>query len=316
VNGDSLWKSDGTEAGTVKIRDFSNGIIESASQPLTVIGGKLYLFADDGQGETLWTSNGTTAGTVALANIAKVTASPNPTELIDVAGRLLFIADDGVHGNELWTATTQSGPSFVKGPDQLLTVKSDLRSIPGWATAISTGTSGRFVVTSDDPGAFSQQPAIDSSGRLNYALKSGFAQPMSVTVNVVLQTGTGNNVQSSLPESFVIDVELTTPWHNAAAGLDVDADSHIVALDALLIINWINAGGAGPVPAGISGPFFYDTNDDALIGSVDALLVINYINGVTAEGEADSMSNFNTAAEQLLTLAMIDDTLAPASRRR
>jgi hypothetical protein len=77
-------------------------------------------------------------------------------------------------------------------------------------------------------------------------------------------------------------------WHNAAFPTDVTNDGIASPIDALTIINFINAFGAGPVPAG-NPPPYYDVNSDNFIGAIDVLMVINYLNAQRSgagEGEA------------------------------
>ncbi|HVX25012.1 MAG TPA: ELWxxDGT repeat protein, partial [Parafilimonas sp.] len=68
INGPELWKSDGTQQGTVLVKDIYPGTIGSRPCNLTVVNKKLYFSADDGTGIHLWTSDGTEAGTHAVAN--------------------------------------------------------------------------------------------------------------------------------------------------------------------------------------------------------------------------------------------------------
>ena len=64
-NGDELWKSDGTAAGTVLVKDIYPGSGSSYPAYLTNVNGTLYFSADDGtNGKELWKSDGTAAGTV------------------------------------------------------------------------------------------------------------------------------------------------------------------------------------------------------------------------------------------------------------
>ena len=83
-------------------------------------------------------------------------------------------------------------------------------------------------------------------------------------------------------------------------------DGHIVAADALAIINYINAFGPGAIPAGaqIGRPHGYldtsggmnDVGDD-LIAPADALAVINAINaGQGGEGEGGATGVRDVAA--------------------
>ena len=68
INGPELWKSDGTQAGTVLVKDIYPGTTGSRPCNLTSVNGKLYFSADDGTGIHLWTSNGTEQGTYAITN--------------------------------------------------------------------------------------------------------------------------------------------------------------------------------------------------------------------------------------------------------
>jgi ELWxxDGT repeat protein len=55
VNGRELWKSDGTEAGTVSVADLAPGSESSDPQFLTLAGLHLFFSADDGtHGRELW----------------------------------------------------------------------------------------------------------------------------------------------------------------------------------------------------------------------------------------------------------------------
>ena len=55
INGSDLWKSDGTEAGTVMVKDIKNGGDSSSPGSLTAVGNTLYFSADDGVvGQELW----------------------------------------------------------------------------------------------------------------------------------------------------------------------------------------------------------------------------------------------------------------------
>jgi ELWxxDGT repeat protein len=62
TNGYELWKSDGTAAGTVLVKDIYPGGDSSWPSSLTEAGGHVFFTADDGvHGDELWTSwDGTT----------------------------------------------------------------------------------------------------------------------------------------------------------------------------------------------------------------------------------------------------------------
>ena len=57
VNGQELWKSDGTAAGTVRVKDIRAGSAGSIPSGLTNINGTLFFSANDGvNGQELWAS--------------------------------------------------------------------------------------------------------------------------------------------------------------------------------------------------------------------------------------------------------------------
>jgi ELWxxDGT repeat protein len=66
--GAELWKSDGTMAGTMMVKDIFPGTTGSGPLHLTPVNGKLYFSANDGTGAHLWVTDGTANGTVAVPN--------------------------------------------------------------------------------------------------------------------------------------------------------------------------------------------------------------------------------------------------------
>src|ERR1700694_556422 len=106
VHGNEPWKTDGTAAGTVMVKDINPTTgVGSGSSGFTVFNGALYFQADDGvHGRELWKTDGTVAGTVMVKDI-NITAlnggSAFPSVPAVFNGALYFAADDGVHGNEL-----------------------------------------------------------------------------------------------------------------------------------------------------------------------------------------------------------------------
>ena len=70
AHGRELWKTDGTEAGTVLVKDIQPGGYDSDPSYLTDVGGTLFFTADDGiHGAELWKTDGTEAGTVLVKDI-------------------------------------------------------------------------------------------------------------------------------------------------------------------------------------------------------------------------------------------------------
>jgi ELWxxDGT repeat protein len=103
TQGRELWRSDGTAAGTLMVKDIRPGLDGSHPRSLIGVGGTLYFIANDlRHGYELWKSNGTPAGIVMVKDIWPGSKGSHPRGLTDVGGTLYFAADDGTHGWELW----------------------------------------------------------------------------------------------------------------------------------------------------------------------------------------------------------------------
>ncbi|WP_353743905.1 ELWxxDGT repeat protein, partial [Microcystis sp. LSC13-02] len=115
VDGRELWRSDGTAAGTVLVKDINPGFFSSYPLNLTAVGNTLFFTAYDGvNGGELWKSDGTVAGTVLVKDISPGSYSSFPRNLTVVGSTLFFTADDGVNGEELWKSDgTEAGTVLV-----------------------------------------------------------------------------------------------------------------------------------------------------------------------------------------------------------
>ena len=103
MNGRELWKSDGTETGTVLVKDIKPGSTSTSLIWLTALGGTLFFTADDGvSGREVWKSDGTESGTVLVLDLFPGSSSSIPTALTVVGGVLFFDANDGATGGALW----------------------------------------------------------------------------------------------------------------------------------------------------------------------------------------------------------------------
>src|SRR5262249_18019417 len=115
VVGPELWKSDGTAAGAVLVKDISATIGPKNGQYyFTGVGGTLFFTAFTANGRELWKSDGTANGTVLVKDINPV-GNSRPNSLTNVNGTLFFRAVDGVTGYELWKSDgTLDGTVLVK----------------------------------------------------------------------------------------------------------------------------------------------------------------------------------------------------------
>ena len=122
IHGEELWRSDGTEAGTLLVKDINPGVedsMEESYQSIATTGGMLFFCATDGtRGRELWQSDGSEAGTVLVKDI-----NPGPGDSIWLNylnwayrdGTLFFTASDGLHGFELWRSDgSEAGTTLVK----------------------------------------------------------------------------------------------------------------------------------------------------------------------------------------------------------
>ena len=156
THGRELWKSDGTAAGTVIVKDIRPGSEGSYPGELTDVEGTLYFAADDG-------THGCGAleerrdrcrdrhGEGHLARLGWRFRFP-VLDLTDVGGTLFFSgADDGTTASELWKSDgTAAGTVMVKdimpGPDP--SFPDDFTDVGGTlffrpTTARTVGSSGR-----------------------------------------------------------------------------------------------------------------------------------------------------------------------------
>ena len=128
-----LWKSDGTEAGTVMVKNLFRGVpgfagvIDTTPMSLTAFNGKLLFNGFNGvNGNELWISDGTAAGTVLVKDIYPGLLGsiyPGDAQLSDVIIALrrsaVLAASDGFTGLELWK-TNGEGVGTILVQDILL----------------------------------------------------------------------------------------------------------------------------------------------------------------------------------------------------
>jgi trimeric autotransporter adhesin len=110
--GNTLWTSDGTDAGTRKIK-----AILTAYPGFAQGHGKLFFAAENAvaKGTELFATDGTTAGTKLVKDIFPGANSSNISVLISGDTLIYFVADDGTHGYELWKSNgTKEGTKLVK----------------------------------------------------------------------------------------------------------------------------------------------------------------------------------------------------------
>src|SRR5262249_11288387 len=99
--GVELWRTDGTEAGTAKVRNINalqdpnpGGSLGSYPTSITAVGDEAFFVANDGvRGLALWKSDGTRAGTKMVRAVGINSPTTRAiTDLTAVGGQLFFVA--------------------------------------------------------------------------------------------------------------------------------------------------------------------------------------------------------------------------------
>ena len=104
-----LWKSDGTNTGTVRVKDITPGPGGSGIRDLTIAGGKLFFPAVVAGNSELWTTDGSAAGTVKVADVG------DPHGLLELGGLLIYA--DAVPGQNMgwepWRSDGTAAGTFM-----------------------------------------------------------------------------------------------------------------------------------------------------------------------------------------------------------
>lgn len=120
VKGRELWKSDGTTAGTILVKDINtkagtSGTLDSNPTDLRSVNGRVFFLADDGiSGRELWVSDGTANGTVKVKDIVAGIGDAGIQEMSVSGDVLCFTADNGTNGREVWISDgTSAGTQMI-----------------------------------------------------------------------------------------------------------------------------------------------------------------------------------------------------------
>ena len=122
ISGMELWKSDGTNSGTLIVSNIAaNGSSSWPGQKISV-GDTLFFTANDGiTGNELWMSNGTYSGTSLVKDIVAGPSDGGVSNMIEFDGDLYFIAYSsspgvGTQGTEVWRSNgSDSGTVRISG---------------------------------------------------------------------------------------------------------------------------------------------------------------------------------------------------------
>ncbi|MFW6171598.1 MAG: Ig-like domain-containing protein [Planctomycetota bacterium] len=112
-------------------------------------------------------------------------------------------------------------------------------------------------------------------------------------------------------------VHVFATWQNLHEPIDVNSDTHVSPLDALLVIHDLNQNGSRQLEDSGSGPPFIDVNGDGVVSPIDALTVINSLNGgqsseLLEEGDEGGEGEFEGVADSA-SFSMDASARAPAN---
>ncbi|WP_375769792.1 HYR domain-containing protein [Archangium gephyra] len=198
--GVELWRSDGTVAGTSRVKEVSQTWKDGEVSPSSLLG-----LADRGQvllrswvvttGVEMWTSDGSEAGTSLVADLAPGPSGSDPRSFTRSGDSVFFSADDGVHGAELWRL-----PLPPVAPDTTPPVV----VCPAGLSAEPTSSAGAIVSwlgvrVSDD---------VTASIPLTYSHVPGSTFPLGKTVVTVTARDEAGNAASCTFDVWVRDASV------------------------------------------------------------------------------------------------------------
>ena len=147
--GRELFVTDGTDAGTERVRDIFSGPGNSDPAEFLALNNVMLFSATNGSnGRELWRSDGTTNGTILLKDIFDGSSSSSPQGLVRFGDGALFSADNGSDGRELWYSD-----GTTSGTAQVLDIRNgSFGSVPEDITPFGDGSQAIFSARNGSAG--------------------------------------------------------------------------------------------------------------------------------------------------------------------
>ena len=157
-NGTEPWITDGTEAGTVNLKDINTSNASAGSGPsnFTEYNGKVYFSASNGltNGAELWVTDGTEAGTYMVKDIIPGSNGTFPEKMVVYKNKLYFLLTNTNSVRQLWeTDGTEDGTKLVSSfgsASMLLTYNNNLYVVARISNSDQVGIELYKVNLADD----------------------------------------------------------------------------------------------------------------------------------------------------------------------
>jgi hypothetical protein len=163
---------------------------------------------------------GNTTGTLSFAPVANSNGGPVTITVVvnDNGGTANGGVDSKTNTFQVTVNAVNDAPSFIKGANQSAAQNAGVQTVDNWATAISPGPldessqTMNFIVTNNNNGLFSTQPAVSASGTLTYTPAVDATGVATTSVRLHDNGGAANGgVDTSAEQVFTIAVGSTPP---------------------------------------------------------------------------------------------------------
>lgn len=278
TDGDELWVSDGTAAGTHIVKDIYPGATGSNPQWLCVAGNLCFFSANTpANGTELWVSDGTADGTHLVKDIYPGGTSSNPINITAFGNKVLFFAMDeesealpkttvNVAEQWLWISDGTDAGTVRIGDTPLV------GSTDSWGGRIITtwdGTKAFFVAWNPDPNNINKYGTLwvtDGTKDGTFAIPT---TPVSDGDSAIQWlTAIGNKVifRAETPASITLAVDP----NNVSLGVDGDIGQEIWTSDGTAAgTQWIGIdfakGQSNGTPTGTQFAWTLPLNDHLLL---------------------------------------------------
>jgi ELWxxDGT repeat protein len=217
----SLWVSNGTDFGTLRLGSSLSGV-----ESLVARGSDVFFVNFDGQSRELWKSDGTSLGIVREINPTGDAFPAGPINAVAFGDGIVFAADDGVRGTELWQSDgTPAGTVLLKdidpgsgdGIDAHLSESNSNPSLPvgsgSYVSAAIVGNSFYFAADDGVHGTELWRREGDSAAALVADLEPGPVASLPAQLTVVggrLYFTTHGDNEASFNSLWVLDTASAT----------------------------------------------------------------------------------------------------------